>query len=113
MPWGPDRRGRLVDLSAGGCCVVLSRSVPVGTLLQTDISVQGRIERPSAQVVFCARVHEDDADRWRHGLRFEGLTEADHERLSREVVRRETRAVRQQAEEAAAAVAEHATPPQT
>lgn len=112
MPWGPDRRGRLVDLSAGGCCLVLPRSVPVGTLVQADVLVEGRAKSHAAQVVFFARVHEDDAEMWRHGLRFEGLTEADHERLTREVQRRETRAVRQRAAEAEAAAGERGPPPQ-
>lgn len=100
MPWGPDQRARMVDLSAGGCGVVSDRQRAVGALMQADVVIRGRPEPLTAQVVFEARVREDDEDRWRHGLRFEGLTEADHERLTRDVVRRETRAMRQAQDEA-------------
>ena len=102
-PSGPAQSGRLVDLSAGGCGVMLRQPEAVGSLIQIKLPVQGRAELMSAQVVFHTRTVEDELEMWHHGVRFEGLTEADHERLSREVQRRETQAMREQADAAEAA----------
>lgn len=94
-PWGKSFDGRLIDLSAGGCGVLLGRELTVGRFLEVRITIAGRARPLVAEVVHVARLFEDDLEWWRHGLRFEGLDEGDHTWLAREVHRREMRAVRQ------------------
>lgn len=92
QPWGQGREGRLTDLSASGCGVLLKHEQQVGRFFEVHVQVRGRLTTFAAEVVHGAKVTDEDLDWWRHGLRFVGLDEQAHARLAREVRRRETRA---------------------
>lgn len=97
--WGKTLEGRLFDLSAAGCCVLLRQEMAVGQVRELRLTIAGALRTLIGEVVYGIKHTEDGMDWLRYGLRFEGLTQSDHAGIAREVRRREMRAVRQGEEE--------------
>ena len=101
--WGKTLEGRLFDLSAAGCCVLLHQELAVGQVRELRFTIAGTLRTLVGEVVYRMRHTEDGMEWQRCGLRFEGLTASDHAAIAREVRRREMRAVRQGEDEEEAA----------
>lgn len=90
-PVGPRLEGRLVNLSIGGCALLLRQPWPAGTVFSYHLAVEddGEDVEMELEVIHCSAVREDDEQWHKHGMRFRDLSERDERALAQEIRRRE------------------------
>ena len=90
-PVGPRIEGRLVNLSIGGCALLLRQAWPTGTVFSYHLPVDddGEDVEMELEVIHSSQAREEDETWHKHGMRFRDLSERDERALAQEIRRRE------------------------